>query len=135
MPLPTVQKSAPAASNPIDSHIGQCIRQFRRLRGLTLQELSGILNISFQQLQKYEKGTNRVSASKLYAIALALKVHPHLFFHGMQKGNESSGQNFQRQSTDIAATIEGISDDDIRAKLEQLVDSIAAKDLLGSSLR
>ena len=58
--------------HPIDLHVGQRLRQRRCLLGMTQQKLAESVGIKFQQIQKYEKGTNRVSASRLYKSAQAL---------------------------------------------------------------
>ena len=66
----------------VDSHIGQKIRARRTLLGLSQTELADAASISFQQVQKYEKGTNRVGASRLQQFSEALGVPPSYFFEG-----------------------------------------------------
>ena len=63
-------------------HIGQVIHTYRKLRQLTLSELASQMNISYQQLQKYEKGANKISADKLFQLARILKANPVEFFPG-----------------------------------------------------
>lgn len=60
--------------HPIDIHVGKRIRHFRYLRGITLDRLAQQIGVKFQQVQKYENASNRVSASRLYLIAEALDV-------------------------------------------------------------
>ena len=60
----------------VDVHVGQRIRQRRWLTGMTQQRLAELVGIKFQQIQKYETGANRVSASRLWDIAFALNVDP-----------------------------------------------------------
>ena len=60
--------------NPIDRHIGARIRMQRMVRGVSQTDLGNAVGVSFQQSQKYENGTNRVSASRLHQIADALEV-------------------------------------------------------------
>ncbi|HEY5411985.1 MAG TPA: helix-turn-helix transcriptional regulator, partial [Caulobacteraceae bacterium] len=67
----------------VDVHVGCRIRMRRRFLGMTQQALAGCLNLTFQQVQKYERGANRVSASKLYEIARALSVPTPYFFEGL----------------------------------------------------
>ena len=69
--------------NPVDIHVGQRIRMKRLLAGVTQTQLADELGLTFQQVQKYERGTNRVSASKLYAICKVLSVPPEYFFEGL----------------------------------------------------
>ena len=63
-----------AKPHPVDVHVGGRIRHFRLLRKMTQADLSNQIGVKFQQLQKYETGFNRVSASRLYLIAEALDV-------------------------------------------------------------
>lgn len=75
-------------ANPIDIRVGQLIRVRRQLAGLTQDELGKAAGCRFQQIQKYETGANRVSASRLKAIADALNVRPSFFFDEGKTGNE-----------------------------------------------
>lgn len=68
----------------VDSHVGQKIRHRRWLVGMTQQQLADSVGIKFQQIQKYETGANRVSASRLWDISRALDVQPSYFFDGLQ---------------------------------------------------
>lgn len=70
-------------AHPIDLHVGQRLRQRRRLLGLTQQKLAESVNIRFQQIQKYESGANRISASRLWALSRALDVPVAYFFDGL----------------------------------------------------
>ena len=67
-----------------DVHVGQRIRQRRWLTGMTQQRLAELVGIKFQQIQKYETGANRVSASRLWDIAFALNVDVAHFFEGLE---------------------------------------------------
>ncbi|WP_037227647.1 helix-turn-helix domain-containing protein [Roseobacter sp. GAI101] len=67
----------------VDIHVGKRIRQRRWLAGVTQQKLAELVGIKFQQIQKYETGANRVSASRLWDIADALNVSVAYFFEGM----------------------------------------------------
>ena len=67
----------------IDLHLGRRLRRRRRLLGLTQQQLAMQVGIRFQQIQKYEKGANRISASKLWDIARFFKVDIGYFFEGL----------------------------------------------------
>ncbi len=68
---------------PEDIHIGQRIRQRRRSMGLTQQQVAEKIGVKFQQMQKYETATNRVSGSRLVDLSRALDVHPAYFFKGV----------------------------------------------------
>ena len=70
-------------AHPIDVHVGRRLRQRRRLLGLTQEKLAQAVDIRFQQIQKYESGSNRISASRLWSLAKALDVSITYFFEGM----------------------------------------------------
>lgn len=70
-------------AHPIDHHVGQRLRQRRRLLGLTQQKLAEAVNIRFQQIQKYESGANRISASRLWSLSRALDIPVSYFFDGL----------------------------------------------------
>ena len=69
--------------HPVDCHVGQRVRQRRWMLGMTQQQLSEKVGIKFQQIQKYETGTNRISASRLWDIAAALDTDVAFFFAGL----------------------------------------------------
>ena len=69
--------------HPIDIHVGRRLRQRRRLLGLTQEKLANAVDIRFQQIQKYESGANRISASRLWSLAKALDVSIAYFFEGL----------------------------------------------------
>ena len=69
--------------HPVDIHVGQRVRQRRWMVGMTQQQLGEKVGIKFQQIQKYETGTNRISASRLWDISTALDVPVAFFFEGM----------------------------------------------------
>jgi transcriptional regulator with XRE-family HTH domain len=69
--------------NPVDLHVGARIRLRRRMQGVSQEKLADALGLTFQQVQKYERGANRVSASKLYEIAAALHAPVSYFFDGL----------------------------------------------------
>jgi transcriptional regulator with XRE-family HTH domain len=77
--------------HPVDTHVGKRIRHRRWLVGMTQQQLAEKVGIKFQQIQKYETGMNRVSASRLWDIAEALSVPVAYFFEGVS-GAEVEGQ-------------------------------------------
>lgn len=78
--------------HPVDVHVGKRIRHRRWLVGMTQQQLAEKVGIKFQQIQKYETGMNRVSASRLWDISDVLGVEINFFFDEMSEDNES-GEN------------------------------------------
>jgi len=72
--------------HPVDVHVGKRVRHRRWMVGMTQQQLAEKVGIKFQQIQKYETGMNRVSASRLWDISDALGVSVSFFFDGLEKG-------------------------------------------------
>ena len=68
--------------NPTDKHVGQRVRMRRLMLGVSQEKLGDAIGITFQQVQKYEKGTNRISSSRMQQIAIALQVTPPFFWRG-----------------------------------------------------
>src|SRR3954465_5774450 len=77
-------------ANPVDVHVGSRVRLRRMLLGMSQEKLGEHLGLTFQQVQKYEKGSNRVSASKLYQMAQVLGV-PVQFFYEDLPGSRADG--------------------------------------------
>lgn len=78
-------------AHPVDQHVGQQMRQRRWMIGMTQQQLADAVGIRFQQIQKYETGANRVSASRLWDIAAAMGVSVNYFFEGLDTQDDDSG--------------------------------------------
>lgn len=76
--------------HPVDVHVGKRIRHRRWLVGMTQQQLAEKVGIKFQQIQKYETGMNRVSASRLWDIASALSIAVSFFFEGLDEEEASA---------------------------------------------
>jgi transcriptional regulator with XRE-family HTH domain len=83
---------------PVDRHVGTRIRLRRKEVGMSQEQLARRIGVSFQQVQKYERGANRVSASKLFEIAVALEASPAVFFAGLAgaapRGDPSAHEAF-----------------------------------------
>ncbi|MBY6135182.1 helix-turn-helix domain-containing protein [Leisingera sp. XS_AS12] len=77
-------------AHPVDVHVGKRIRHRRWLIGMTQQQLAEQVGIKFQQIQKYETGANRVSASRLWDIADTLDVSVSFFFEGLQEEDKAA---------------------------------------------
>ena len=78
-------------AHPVDLHVGKRIRQRRWLVGMTQQQLAEQVGIKFQQIQKYETGANRVSASRLWDISEAMDVPVNFFFEGIENEVTAAG--------------------------------------------
>lgn len=118
---------------PVDILVGQKIRSLRIERDISQSQLATGIGVTFQQVQKYEKGTNRVSASRLVQIANILGADVRIFFDGTQSP-ASINDNFQpkilmtRQGHALAKAFHSIPDAKIRGHLLSLVQSIARRE-------
>lgn len=127
--------------NPIDIHVGGRIRLRRNMLGMSQEKLGEGLGITFQQIQKYEKGTNRVGASRLQAISSLLNVPIAFFFEGApgHDGAAATGLAEENSGTyvvDFLNTSEGlqlnrsfikIADARVRRRVVDLVKALAAE--------
>ncbi len=86
--------------HPVDVHVGQRVRQQRWIIGMTQQQLAARVGIKFQQIQKYETGMNRISASRLWDIADALSVPVHHFFEGLDAKPREEGSEATERAAD-----------------------------------
>ncbi len=127
--------------NPIDVHVGSRVRLRRMMLGMSQEKLGEALGITFQQIQKYEKGTNRVGASRLQHIATVLKV-PVSFFFEDAPGTPEEAAGFAESSShsyvvDFLSSTEGLSlnksfvrikDARVRRRIVDLVQTLAAEE-------
>ncbi len=124
--------------NPIDVHVGSRIRLRRNMLGMSQEKLGELLGITFQQIQKYEKGSNRVGASRLQAIASILNVSVGYFFEDAPVKDAAGGGFAEEGPTDYVvdflSTTEGLQlnrafvkivDAKIRKKIVDLVKVLA----------
>ncbi len=94
--------------HPVDVHVGKRVRHRRWMVGMTQQQLAEKVGIKFQQIQKYETGMNRVSASRLWDIAEALDVQVSFFFDGIEDENASERGTNSSVPGDIMADKEAL---------------------------
>lgn len=128
--------------NPIDVHVGNRVRMRRMLIGMSQEKLGEKLGLTFQQVQKYEKGSNRVSASRLHHMAQILNVPVQYFFDDLPEGSGSEEHAGFSESAEpnlimsFLSTSEGlqltrafneITDTDVRRRVVDLVKSLASR--------
>ncbi len=125
--------------NPIDRHVGSRVRMRRLMVGMSQERLGDALGITFQQIQKYEKGANRIGASRLQHIAKILGVPVEFFFEGAPAGEAMASGGFAETAqpsfvSEFMATSEGvqltrafvrIGDAQVRRRLIDLVETLA----------
>lgn len=114
----------------VDQHVGERVRARRAEMGLTQHDLAVSLGISYQQVQKYETGANRISAGRLYEIAAKLGCEVADFFAGLDPTSKvvpmrHGGEN--RSSIELVRNFAEIEEDDVRAGIAGLVKSLAGK--------
>ena len=127
--------------NPVDKHVGSRVRMRRIMLGMSQEKLGEALGLTFQQVQKYEKGTNRVGASRIQQISEILQVPVSFLFEGGPSG-AANGASFGEAASpayisDFLATSEGlaltraftrISDAKLRRSIVDMVEQIAARE-------
>src|SRR5512143_3400078 len=97
------------APNPVDKYVGSRVRMRRIMLGMSQEKLGEALGLTFQQVQKYEKGTNRIGASRLQQIASILHVAPPFFFEGAPGVKaEATGTSMPAYISEVLATNEGL---------------------------
>jgi transcriptional regulator with XRE-family HTH domain len=134
---------AKKAPNPIDKHVGSRVRMRRMMLSMSQEKLGGALGLTFQQVQKYEKGTNRIGASRLQQISHILQVPVSFFFEGaptLLPQLTTDGAAIAPSPTyvsDFLATSDGlaltkafmrIKEPRLRRRIVDLVEEIAERD-------
>ena len=123
--------------NPIDIHVGSRVRQRRTLLGLSQGKLGEAVGLTFQQIQKYERGANRIGASRMYALSRVLDVPVAFFFEEMPseitgKGGPAEGvkEEFdplaKRETLELVRAYYRIKDPNVRKRLYDLVKGLSA---------
>ena len=125
--------------NPIDKHVGSRVRMRRMMLSMSQEKLGDALHLTFQQVQKYEKGTNRIGASRLQQISHILQVPVSFFFEGAPTPEGMTGMSdapspayvadFLSSSDGLALTkaFMRIKHPNVRRRIVDLVESIAAE--------
>jgi transcriptional regulator with XRE-family HTH domain len=120
----------------VDEHVGARVRSLRLMRSVTQERLAEIAGVTFQQIQKYEKGVNRLSPGKLVTIGEALGVTPQYFFDGLPSGN--SADPIPADIRDFVTSRDGVAiirafqslPPAKRTALIRLIEAIAARESL-----
>jgi transcriptional regulator with XRE-family HTH domain len=122
--------------DPRDTEIAKRVRALRLQRGLSQTELGEVLGVTFQQVQKYERGTNRISAGRLYRVAEVLDVPVSFFYEGFEeRGSEPGPRSIDIEfgflqtsgAMRLMRAYSRIAESGIRQKLLQLTESLASE--------
>jgi transcriptional regulator with XRE-family HTH domain len=134
---------AKKAPNPTDKHVGARVRMRRMMLSMSQEKLGDALDLTFQQVQKYEKGTNRIGASRLQQISQILQVPVAFFFEGAPAAHTIGRHEGVSEApspayvSDFLATSDGlaltkafmrIDDSKLRRRIVDLVEQIAGRD-------
>lgn len=120
--------------NEVDVFVGQRLRELRMLAGLSQSDVAAALGLTFQQLQKYERGFNRVSASRLFKLAQFFRVPVAVFFEGLDDRSENGTRMAadetettlrSREALMLARYFQNIRDPEIRAAIRELAERCA----------
>jgi transcriptional regulator with XRE-family HTH domain len=101
---------------PIDVHVGSRVRLRRTLLGMSQEKVGVALGLTFQQVQKYERGVNRIGASRLFDLARVLDVPIGFFFDDMPDSVGGLGSSLRTRITGFAETQEGFEDDTVHKR-------------------
>jgi transcriptional regulator with XRE-family HTH domain len=135
--MTNTSKHAPRSANPVDVHVGARIRLRRQVMKMSQERLGDQLGVTFQQVQKYERGTNRVGASRLWRLSQVLDVPVGFFFDGLTNEIEAGEFSDNDQmpivydfinSSDgvaLAKAVSHIDNKDVRRQVLELARSLA----------
>jgi transcriptional regulator with XRE-family HTH domain len=130
-----IEKKSP---NPVDKHVGSRVRMRRMMIAMSQEKLGAALGVTYQQVQKYEKGMNRIGASRLQQISHILQVPVPFFFEGLHGStDEMKKAPSPSYVSDFLATRQGLSlskafmrinEPNLRRRIVDLVEEIAGED-------
>ncbi|MBD3665935.1 helix-turn-helix domain-containing protein [Sulfitobacter aestuariivivens] len=110
-------------SHPVDIHVGRKLKQIRTLRRFSQTDVARKLNLSFQQIQKYEIGSNRVAASRLFELAQILDVPPSYFFDGLHGNNDETPKD--DNGMQIVSALAAIKDEKMKSRIVTFIEDIS----------
>lgn len=118
--------------DPIDVHVGQRVRLRRTLLGLSQEKLGEAIGITFQQVQKYERGTNRISASRLHSMAIVLDVPISYFFDDQDESVRPSAPTetdelYGRETLELVRAYYAVKNPSVRKRVVELIRSLGAE--------
>jgi transcriptional regulator with XRE-family HTH domain len=116
--------------SPVDVHVGRQVRLYRTVAGLSQTQLAEAIGLTFQQVQKYERGGNRISASKLVQIGQVLGTPVTAFFDGLEADAEKPqepGIMLRREAIELSRAYERIASTDLRQSLMELFHRLGDK--------
>ena len=135
------KRAGKGGPNPIDTHVGGRVRLRRTLLGMSQERLAKAVNLTFQQIQKYERGSNRIGASRLFQFAQVLDVPISFFYEELPSASESApapgdgsqrpfeqDQFTRRETLELVRAYYRIADPAIRRRVFELTKTLARTD-------
>jgi len=117
-----------ARASAADRHVGNRIRERRIMLGLSQQQLAQMIGVTYQQAHKYERGLNRISAGRLFEIALVLNVPVSWFFEGLRSETaQTEMTSRQRMCLELARNFAAIDNEKHQEALSQMARALAAQ--------
>ncbi|TNE62838.1 MAG: XRE family transcriptional regulator [Alphaproteobacteria bacterium] len=113
----------------IDKHVGRRLRDRRRVMDLSQQDIAGVLGISYQQVQKYESGLNRISAGRLYLLSHIMRTDVGYFYEGLPPGDELLSGKISEMDL-IIPDLDTLPNANVRDALSDLVRAIKDSKML-----
>lgn len=128
----TEKENSGFTATDIDAIVGERIRRRRILTGQTQDQLGDALGVSYQQIQKYETGSNRVSAGRLYLLAEQLDVSPSWFFDGLASADDTPSEDdlmtSSRFAIECVRNLSRIKDEKVRSAILTMIRTLADSD-------
>ncbi|KEJ91014.1 helix-turn-helix domain-containing protein [Sulfitobacter donghicola] len=111
-------------AHPVDVHVGRKLKQIRTLRRFSQTDVAQRLGLSFQQIQKYEIGSNRIAASRLFELAQIFDISPAYFFDGLYD-DTNGGDKQADPGMEIVSALAAIQDETVKSRIVTFIEDIS----------
>lgn len=111
-------------THPVDVHVGRKLKEIRTLRRYSQTDVAQRLGLSFQQIQKYEIGSNRIAASRLFELTQIFDVSPAYFFEGLYDGAHSDSKP-RDAGLEIASALASIKDETVKSRIVSFIEDVS----------
>lgn len=111
-------------AHPVDVHVGQKLKEIRTLRRFSQTDVANRLGLSFQQIQKYEIGSNRIAASRLFELAQIFDLSPAYFFEGLYDDAHSDAAP-RNAGMEIVNALAAIEDETVKSRIVTFIEDVS----------
>lgn len=111
-------------AHPVDVHVGQKLKKIRTLRKFSQTDVAHRLGLSFQQIQKYEIGSNRIAASRLFELAQIFDLSPAYFFEGLHEGATGNAEP-RDAGMEIVNALAAIEDETVKSRIVNFIEDVS----------